>query len=155
MLSKDIVELFNKGVRPILECKKEIERLDADPDQGMRGCLVDVRIDDDDKDNFEKCYYEFIIDFGKFEEFNRQFFHPLGLALATSIMPSGIEILSGIWDSRKDMEGIYYDIDNSDDERINRFNKNSECICNEIKKRKQFRINKIGSWIEKIPKRGK
>lgn len=45
---------------------------------------------------------------GYLQELNRQFLHPLGLALEVSIGEDGTETLSGVWDYRDDPEGIYY-----------------------------------------------
>lgn len=42
-------------------------------------------------------------------EANRQFFHPLGLALEINVDENGNEVLGGIWDYRDDPEGILYD----------------------------------------------
>ncbi|WP_063562908.1 hypothetical protein [Paenibacillus sp. O199] len=42
-------------------------------------------------------------------EANRQFFHPLGLALEIRIDDEGNEVLGGVWDYRSDPEGILYD----------------------------------------------
>lgn len=44
---------------------------------------------------------------GYLQEVNRQFFHPLGLALAVNVA-DGTERLSGVWDDRDDPEGIRY-----------------------------------------------
>ena len=41
-------------------------------------------------------------------EANRQFFHPLGLALEIQFDDEGKAFLSGIWDYRDDPEGITY-----------------------------------------------
>lgn len=55
------------------------------------------------------------IDIGKFvgvgylQEANRQFFHPLGLALEVTEFSDGCCELSGVWDYRRDPEGILYD----------------------------------------------
>ena len=46
---------------------------------------------------------------GFLQEVNRQFFHPLGLALEVRIDDDGNEILGGVWDYRDDPEGIRYD----------------------------------------------
>jgi len=43
--------------------------------------------------------------FGFLQEVNRQFFHPLGLALEVDLTKN---IIVGIWDCRDDPEGIYY-----------------------------------------------
>ncbi len=46
---------------------------------------------------------------GYLQEVNRQFLHPLGLALEVVIEEDGTERLGGIWDSREDPEGFLYD----------------------------------------------
>lgn len=47
---------------------------------------------------------------GYLQEVNRQFFHPLGLALEVNVdEKTGEETLGGIWDYREDPEGIYFD----------------------------------------------
>lgn len=46
--------------------------------------------------------------FGYLQEVNRQFFHPLGLALEVRVNEDGTEELGGIWDYRHDPEGLYY-----------------------------------------------
>jgi len=47
---------------------------------------------------------------GFLQEVNRQFFHPLGLALEIVVDDeTGTESLGGIWDYRDDPEGIRYD----------------------------------------------
>lgn len=43
---------------------------------------------------------------GYLQELNRQFLHPLGLALEVVIEEDGTETLGGIWDYRNDPEGI-------------------------------------------------
>ncbi len=46
---------------------------------------------------------------GLLQEVNRQFFHPLGLALEVVVEPNhGTVCLSGIWDYRDDPEGVLY-----------------------------------------------
>lgn len=45
---------------------------------------------------------------GLLQELNRQFLHPLGLALEV-VIEDGEERLGGIWDYREDEEGIIYD----------------------------------------------
>ena len=46
---------------------------------------------------------------GFLQEVNRQFFHPLGLALEIKIdKETGEVILSGIWDCRDDKEGLIF-----------------------------------------------
>lgn len=87
---------------------------------------------------------------GYLQEVNRRFLHPLGLALEIVIDDDGNEKLGGIWDYRDDTEGIYFDIQNSDTERINRFIENSEFIEKEFEERSLDRIEKLGFNIEPI-----
>jgi hypothetical protein len=47
-------------------------------------------------------------DFGFLQEANRQFFHPLGLALQVVVDDQGNYSLGGIWDYRDDPEGIIF-----------------------------------------------
>ena len=86
---------------------------------------------------------------GYLQELNRLFLHPLGLALEITI-DNELEYISGIWDCREDKEGIYYDLKNSNKERIDSFLKKSIFIENEMKKRKEIRKNKLGFDIEQI-----
>lgn len=46
---------------------------------------------------------------GYLQEVNRQFFHPLGLAMEVVVDEDGSERLGGVWDYRGDDEGIWYD----------------------------------------------
>lgn len=48
---------------------------------------------------------------GLLAELNREFLHPLGLALEVAIEDDGTERLGGIWDCRDDPEGILYSRD--------------------------------------------
>jgi hypothetical protein len=46
--------------------------------------------------------------FGYLQELNRQWLHPLGLALSVAVDADGTERLAAIWDDRDDPEGIRY-----------------------------------------------
>ncbi len=46
---------------------------------------------------------------GYLQELNRQFLHPLGLALEIVVEDDGVERLGGVWDCRGDPEGFLYD----------------------------------------------
>jgi hypothetical protein len=56
---------------------------------------------------------------GFLQEVNRQFFHPLGLALevATDADDSNWR-LSGVWDYRDDPEGMFYDMKDINEQKI-------------------------------------
>jgi hypothetical protein len=87
---------------------------------------------------------------GYLQELNRRFLHPLGLALAIDVKDDGEEVLKGVWDYREDPEGIYYDLENSDEERKNRFYQKASYVEKELQKRKEKRKNKLGFEIEPI-----
>jgi len=87
---------------------------------------------------------------GYLQELNRRFLHPLGLALEVVIEADGSEMLGGIWDYRKDAEGIYFDLKNSDIERINSFKNKETFINSELAKRKLVREKMFGNIIEPI-----
>jgi len=87
---------------------------------------------------------------GYLQELNRRFLHPLGLALSVDIDEDGNETFGEIWDYRSDEEGIYYDLLNSSDERINKFKENAQYIDSELEKRKEKRIEIFGDVIEPI-----
>lgn len=45
---------------------------------------------------------------GYLQELNRQFLHPLGLAMEVNVDAEGRESLGGVWDDREGVEGIMY-----------------------------------------------
>jgi hypothetical protein len=83
---------------------------------------------------------------GYLQELNRQFLHPLGLALEVIVdEETGKEKLGGIWDYRNDPEGILYNdkILNNED-NFNRAKK----IQEEFRKKIQYRKEKYGFHIQ-------
>lgn len=84
------------------------------------------------------------------QELNRNFLHPLGLALEIKIDKDGNENIGGIWDYRNDQEGIYYGLSSSNKDRIEKFERNRLFIESEIEKRRKKRTEMFGSVIEKI-----
>lgn len=98
------------------------------------------------------------IDQGYLQEVNRLFFHPLGLALGvtknTKVKDSDYE-LDCIWDCRADPEGITFALDDpncTNQERIDRFQKNAKRIKKLKDKLALVRKQKLGYEIEPIPK---
>jgi molecular chaperone GrpE len=85
---------------------------------------------------------------GYLQEVNRRFFHPLGLAI--EVTKEDDEFISGICDYRDDIEGIYYDINNSDEERKSKFKKNKDFIDKQLKIRLSNRKSKLGFGVEPI-----
>jgi len=92
---------------------------------------------------------------GYLQELNRQFLHPLGLALEVIVNDeTGEETLGGIWDYREDLEGIHYGLDDpsfTSNERLAGFIKRYRTISNLQKVRKIGREKTLGFWIEPIP----
>lgn len=104
---------------------------------------------------------------GYLQEANRRFFHPLGVALEVTqhrnrflrflflitrafkcLFVPNDEDLTGVWDSREDPVGFYYDYKNSDKDRILKAIEKNLFICNENGKRCQQREDLLGERIE-------
>lgn len=78
-------------------------------------------------------------DQGYLQEANRQFFHPLGLALEVHVDNDGDETLGRIWDYRDDPEGmVFYDLSQPD-----HFKKHDN-VQKEHVKHKYNRLEKYG-----------
>ena len=89
---------------------------------------------------------------GYLQELNRQFLHPLGLAIEVEIDDgTGEERFGKIWDSRQDPEGIMFDLEHLPQERVERFRKKANYVANEYEKRRDYRIKLLGDVIERIP----
>ena len=86
---------------------------------------------------------------------NRQFLHPMGLALEVLKDDDGNEVLGGIWDYREDPDGIIYDLMNSDTERVEKFHKNANYVDEHIQKMIKSRIEKLDFGVEPIPEKNK
>ena len=86
---------------------------------------------------------------GYLQELNRQFLHPLGLAMEVSIDDKGVETLGGIWDYRNDPEGMLYGKCPDKEAfklRIVRFKKiQSECKASRLSRGKS-----VGYYIQPI-----
>lgn len=85
---------------------------------------------------------------GYLQEVNRQFFHPLGLALAVVVDPDGTEHLGMIWDYREDPEGIIFGGSLLSVEKA----ENVQRIEDE---RKPPRIESLGFWIQPVEHEGR
>lgn len=79
---------------------------------------------------------------GYLQELNRQFLHPLGLALSVRIEDDGTETLDGIWDSRHDPEGIRYAEFDAGDV------KKAQYVMQEQKERAKIRQKILGYVIQ-------
>jgi len=88
---------------------------------------------------------------GYLQELNRQFLHPLGLALEVVQEKDGSRSLGGIRDYREDKEGIYFDFKNRDSLKIEDAKKKAEFVALEFNSRRQSREEELGFFVEKIP----
>jgi hypothetical protein len=68
--------------------------------------------------------------FGYLQEVNRQFLHPLGLALSVDVAEDGTETLAGIWDYRDDPEGMNYGPGMIDRQKIERVQRHAHTMGN-------------------------
>lgn len=101
-------------------------------------------------ENIKKIDIREFREMGYLQEANRRFFHPLGLAIELNVKDNGDHSIGGIWDYREDKEGIYYDLNNSDDDRKERFKRNKDFIDNQFKKRISDRKDKLGFGLEPV-----
>ena len=82
-------------------------------------------------------------------ELNRQFLHPLGLALEIVVDDEGNETIGGVWDCREYLEGIHYNLED-DVERRTKFRKKIANVEAEMEKRECARREKLGFFIEPV-----
>lgn len=87
---------------------------------------------------------------GYLQELNRQFLHPLGLALSITVDDNGSESFGQIMDCRNDPEGIFFDLEKSSQERKNQFAEKAEFVQNEKQRIANSRTTKLGFVIEPI-----
>jgi hypothetical protein len=87
-------------------------------------------------------------DKGYLQEVNRQFLHPLGLALSVVINEDGSASLGGICDYRDDPEGVYYDIALSDEARRKQFREKAKYVEAQREKFYAARESLFGDSIE-------
>jgi hypothetical protein len=78
---------------------------------------------------------------GFLQEANRQFFHPLGLALEITQRPDGSEFLSGVWDYRNDPEGVVFTEGTIEEAKVDR-------VERERKRHEEHRVALLGSAIQ-------
>lgn len=76
---------------------------------------------------------------GYLHELNRQFLHPLGLALEIKVDDEGNDTFGGIWDCRDDPDGIMFEA--LIHGKIDRIKKISE-------KRYNDRVERLGFWVQ-------
>jgi hypothetical protein len=82
-------------------------------------------------------------EFGYLQEVNRQFFHPLGLALEVIIDEDGKVSFGGIWDLRDDPLGILFAQSQLSQEKANR-------VRDVLKAKGEAREKQFGSVIQPV-----
>jgi hypothetical protein len=80
---------------------------------------------------------------GLLQELNRQFLHPMGLALEVVINEDGTESLGQIWDYRTDPEGIIYEPGMIEREKY-------ENILNHWRKMQETRRKSLGYMVQPL-----
>lgn len=82
---------------------------------------------------------------GYLQELNRQFLHPLGLALEVTRHEDGTEEITGVWDSRDDPEGFYFDdLTDADGAR-------AAHVGALFSERCAYRVERLGYAIQPVP----
>jgi hypothetical protein len=91
---------------------------------------------------------------GYLQELNRQFLHPLGLALEVVIDDEAgtTESFGQVWDYRDDPEGITYGLQQSDLERNQKFANKAQYVESERQRIKESREQLLGFEVEPITK---
>jgi len=82
---------------------------------------------------------------GYLQELNRQFLHPLGMALEVIIDDEGNEKLGGVWDYRDDPEGMFY-IDEI--VKLDKFKENISRVASEFSEKAKYREDKYGYVVQ-------
>jgi hypothetical protein len=80
---------------------------------------------------------------GYLQELNRQFLHPLGLALEVNLNPDGSESFGEAWDYRDDAEGMIYGSGMIDPEKTKR-------ITREAEEKVVTRMNELGYFVQPV-----
>jgi len=91
---------------------------------------------------------------GYLQEVNRRFLHPLGLSLMVDTDKDGIEEFAGVLDDRHDLEGVVFAYDKPEfhtEEEMDEWRRKRDAVMGEVEKRRDIRIEAVGSWIEEIP----
>ena len=92
-------------------------------------------------------------DLGYLQEVNRQFFHPLGLALVWNEDDDGTITLSGVWDDRDDPEGWYMETSKRDERGAEEARK-AAFIAAEREKRVEARMRAFGWVVQPVDEGG-
>lgn len=86
---------------------------------------------------------EEFLEFGYLHELNRQFLHPLGLALEVVVEDDGTHRLGGVWDVRDDPEGLCFSDETLDPEKARR-------VAEEQHSRREARETALGYFVQPV-----
>lgn len=81
---------------------------------------------------------------GYLQELNRQFLHPLGLAIEVVVNEDGTERFGSVWDYRDDPEGIVYEFHTMACDK-------GEHVMQEQSDRRRTRLDQLGFIIQPLP----
>ena len=87
---------------------------------------------------------------GYLQELNRNYLHPLGIALSVSIDENGDETFDEIWDYRTDPEGLIYADDLLDEEALER----ADYVTMKFNELASNRLKHLGYIIQPIKIKG-
>lgn len=82
---------------------------------------------------------------GYLQEANRQFFHPLGLALEILIYDDGKVTLGGVWDYRDDPEGMFFGPDEINEDK-------AKHVADLRESKRTVREKEVGNIVQPIGK---
>lgn len=88
---------------------------------------------------------EEFVDGGFLQEVNRQFFHPLGLALSVGL-ERGKYVFKGIWDSREDPEGMVFATLDDEEHR-----KKRDSVAGLGMDKARIRLKSFGWIVQPVP----
>jgi len=96
------------------------------------------------KTNIRRMEIKEFREHGYLQELNRNFLHPLGLALEVVTDETGEETLGGVWDYRDDRDGMLY----SDSLITDKFKQKAENVKKEFDEKAKIRSAKHGFVIQ-------
>jgi hypothetical protein len=82
--------------------------------------------------------------FGYLQEVNRQWLHPLGLALSVAVDADGTERLAAVWDDQDDPEGIRYVPSALDPDKVRR-------VAEQQARLASIRQARLGYVVQPVP----
>lgn len=94
-------------------------------------------------DDIKRIDLKEFVEHGYLQEVNRQFFHPLGLALEVVVDDDGSVTLGGVWDCRDDLEGVTFAAGVIDGDKAMR-------VAAELDHRRVARVKRLGGMVQPL-----